>query len=151
MLTRNSMNYLAHRAYQKGYDLFVRTSYLTFFVVGTTGVAINLAITAFFAELVFGRENYFQAYLIGLTANLVYNFILHTRATFKTRTNHTRRLVYFTVYSLAMTYVQARVVKHLTDSVGVNWYLVVIASTILAASVITFLVFKFVLFKEPRN
>lgn len=123
-----------------------RTRYLHFFVVGMTGVAINLGITAFFAELVFGREQYFDAYLIGLFANLLYNFILHTRITFKTKGNHTRRLVIFTAYSLVLAYVQAQVVKYLTAVVGVNWYLVVIASVIFVFSILTFLLFKFVLF-----
>lgn len=132
--------------------LLHRTRYLHFFAVGMTGVAINLGITAFFAELVFGREYYFDAYLIGLFANLLYNFILHTRVTFKTKGNHTRRLVIFMAYSLALAYIQAQVVKWLTALVGVDWYLVVIASVILAFSVLTFLLFKFVLFvahEEP--
>lgn len=126
-----------------------RTRFVHFFVIGMTGVGINLGLTAFFAELVFGREQYFYAYLIGLFANLLYNFILHTRVTFKTRGNHTRRLTIFAAYSLVLAYVQAHVVRFLTDLVGVNWYLVVIASVIFAFSVVTFLMFKFVLFKEP--
>ncbi len=133
------------------YRLLVRTRYLHFFVVGATGVAINLGITAAFAELVFGREHYFSAYLIGLAANLLYNFVLHTAVTFKTKGDHTRRLVIFLVYSLVLTYVQAYVVKHVTAFVGVNWYLVVIASVILIFSVVTFLLFKFVLFREEKT
>jgi putative flippase GtrA len=130
------------------YRLMVRERYLHFFVVGASGVAMNLAITAFFAELVFGRENYFSAYVIGLTVNLLYNFILHTMVTFKTKGNHARRLSIFILYSLALTYLQAYVVKHLTEIVGVNWYLVVIASVIFFFSIVTFLLFKFVLFRE---
>lgn len=123
--------------------------YLHFFVVGVTGVAINLGITAFFAELVFGRENYFSAYLIGLSANLLYNFILHTFVTFKTTGGHFQRLSIFLGYSLALAYIQAQVVKAVTSYLGVNWYLVVIASVIFFFSIVTFVLFKFVLFKEP--
>ena len=119
------------------------TRYLHFLVVGVTGVAINLGITAFLTELVFGREQY----LIGLAANLLYNFILHTRVTFKTKGNHARRLAIFMAYSLCLAYIQAQCVKWLTAHVGVDWYLVVIASVIFAFSVLTFLLFKFVLFK----
>ena len=132
------------------YRLMVRERYLHFFVVGASGVAMNLAITAFFAELVFGRENYFSAYVIGLSVNLLYNFILHTFVTFKTKGDHARRLIVFVVYSLVLTYIQARVVKYITDLVGVNWYLVVIASVIFFFSIVTFLLFKFVLFREKR-
>ena len=124
--------------------------YMHFFVVGVTGVAINLGITAFFAELVFGRENYFSAYLIGLSANLLYNFVLHTFVTFKTKGGHVTRLSIFLGYSLALAYIQAQVVKTVTAMLGFNWYLVVIASVIFFFSIVTFVLFKFVLFKEPK-
>jgi len=125
--------------------------FVHFFIVGTTGVAINLGVTAFLTEFIFGREHYFSGYVIGLAANLLYNFILHTTVTFKTQGNHTRRLVVFTVYSLVMVYIQARVVKAITDAIGVNFYIIVIASVILVSSVITFLLFKFVLFKADEE
>jgi putative flippase GtrA len=131
--------------------LMVRLRYAHFFVVGATGVAINLALTAFFAELVFGRENYFPAYLIGLFVNLLYNFILHTIVTFKTKDKHAMRLMIFLGYSLVLTYVQAYLVKHITVWVGINWYLVVIASVIFFFSIITFLLFKFVLFQKDEG
>lgn len=125
--------------------------YLHFFAVGATGVALNLAITAFFAEIVFGRENYFSAYIIGLAINLLYNFTLHTVMTFKTKTKHLRRLTVFIIYSLVLTYLQAYMVKNIVSFVGVNWYLVVIASVILVFSIVTFLLFKFVLFREDEK
>jgi putative flippase GtrA len=131
--------------------LAVRERYLHFFIVGATGVAINLAITAFFAELVFGRERYFTAYVIGLVINLAYNFILHTIVTFKTKGDHVRRLTIFVVYSLILTFIQAQVVKYITNLVGVNWYLIVIAGVIFFFSIVTFLLFKFVLFRDPGS
>jgi putative flippase GtrA len=124
------------------------TRYLHFFAVGLSGVAINLAITGILTELFFGRENYFTAYLIGLAANLLYNFVLHTIVTFKTKGNHTKRLSIFMVYSLTLAYIQAMVTKSLTSWVGVDWYLVVIASVIMAFSIMTFILFKFVLFRS---
>lgn len=118
-----------------------------FFAVGATGVAINLGVTAFFAELVFGREEYFAAYLIGLSANLLYNFALHTAVTFKTKDKHIQRLTLFMAYSLGMAYLQAQVVRSLTALVGIDWYLLVIGLVILVFSLCTFVLFKFVLFK----
>lgn len=128
--------------------LLIVHRYAHFFAVGATGVFINLSITAFFAELVFGREHYFSAYLVGLGANLIYNFVLHTAVTFKTKTNHARRLAIFVAYSLALTYLQAYLVKTITPIVGIDFYLLVIASVILVFSVATFVLFKFVLFRE---
>lgn len=129
------------------FRLLRRTRYLHFLIVGVSGVVINLALTAFFAELVFGREEYFSAYLIGLSANLLYNFVLHTVMTFKTTHGHAPRLMAFVAYSLGLAYVQARCVQWLTAHVGVDWYLVVIASVIFCFSLFTFLLFKFVLFR----
>lgn len=133
---------------RSGITFLLETRYLHFFMVGATGVVLNLALTAFFAELVFGREHYFNAYLIGLLINLLYNFALHTFVTFKTSSNHLYRLSVFFIYSLTLAYVQAYIVKHLTDWIGINWYIVIIASVIFIFSIITFLLFKFVLFKE---
>jgi|CXWL01.1.fsa_nt_gi putative flippase GtrA len=132
--------------------IFLReTRYLHFFGVGATGVAINLAITAFFAEIVFGRTHYFNAYLIGLFVNLLYNFVFHTFVTFKTNSKHLYRLSIFVIYSLTLAYIQAYIVKYLTDWLGINWYIVIIASVIFIFSITTFVLFKFVLFKEAAS
>lgn len=128
-----------------------RTRYLHFFAVGMSGVGLNLATTVFFTEFVFGRENYFTAYLIGLSVNLIYNFTLHTIVTFKTTDRHFFRFASFLAYSLAMTYLQARLVKYLTDLVGVDWYVLVIASVIMVFSILTFMLFKLVLFKDKND
>ena len=78
-----------------------RVRYLHFFAVGISGVGLNLAITVGLTEFFLGRENYFTAYLVGLGANLIYNFVLHTLVTFKTEGSHARRLILFLGYSLA--------------------------------------------------
>lgn len=124
------------------------TRYLHFFAVGSTGVAINLGVTAFFAEVVFGREYYFDAVCIGIGVNLLYNFILHTKFTFKTKDKHIQRLVIFVAYSLLLAYVQAQVIDELVKLIGINWYLVVDAGTIFVFSLITFVLFKLFLFKK---
>lgn len=125
-----------------------RVRYLHFFAVGISGVGLNLAITVGLTEFFLGREHYFTAYLIGLGANLIYNFVLHTVVTFKTEGSHARRLLLFLGYSIALAYLQTRVVRYLTDLVGVDWYAIIIASVILVFSIFTFILFKFVLFKE---
>lgn len=136
---------------KRWWHLLHSSRFVHFFVVGSTGVAMNLLITGTLTEFIFGREQYFTGYVIGLTANLLYNFVLHTLITFKTKKDHTRRLVIFAVYSLAMVYIQAQVVKAATAVVGVNFYLIVIASVILISSIITFVLFKFVLFKPEQG
>lgn len=125
-----------------------RVRYLHFFAVGISGVGLNLAITVGLTELFFGREHYFSAYLIGLGANLIYNFVLHTVVTFKTEGNHALRLILFLGYSVGLAYLQTRVVRYLTDLIGVDWYVVVIGGVIMVFSALTFLLFKFILFRK---
>lgn len=130
------------------YDLLMRYRFLHFFVVGSTGVVINLGVTWGLTTFVFGLPNYFFAYLFGIAANLLFNFALYTIHIFKTQANHARRLAVFVIYSLAMTYIQATVVKFTTPIVGLQYYLLVIAATILFFSFVNFLVFKLSIFKE---
>src|SRR5262249_44192232 len=130
------------------FALLHKTKYLHFFLIGVSGVAINLGVTAFFAEFVFGRERYFEAYLIGLVTGLIYLFALHTFITFQTKERHLRRFVLFFIYSLLMSAFQAFLVKTITPIVGIQYYLLVIAAIILVFSTVTFVLFKLVLFKE---
>ena len=130
------------------FRLLVKTNYLLFFLVGISGVVLNLAITWYLTEFVFGRELYFDAYLIGLGVTLCYLFTLHTFITFNTKDKHIRRFVLFITYSLVMSGVQAFLVKTITPIVGIHYYLVVIASIILIFSTVTFLLFKLALFRE---
>lgn len=132
-------------------ELLFVSRYIHFFVVGVTGVALNLGITIGLTELYFGREQYFSAYLIGLTINLLYNFALHTFVTFKTTRNHSARLAVFLLYSVTLAYIQTRVVRYLTDLFGVDWYALVIAAVIMLFSAITFILFKLILFKEDSS
>lgn len=129
-------------------DFLLRHRLLHFFLTGGTGAALNLALTAALAELVFGREDYFYAYLIGLAANIVYNFVLHSRFTFRTQGGHRRRFAAFAAYNLAMTALQAVVVRRLVAWVGVDFYLPVIALVILCFSLLTYLVYRFWLFRQ---
>lgn len=122
--------------------------YIHFFAVGVTAVGLNLGVTVGFTELFFGREQYFSAYLIGLTVSLLYSFTMHTVVTFKTSSDHFKRLVYFAAYSLSLAYVQALLVKTITSIVGIDWYATVIAAVILSLSIMTFVIFKFFMFKE---
>jgi putative flippase GtrA len=95
-----------------------KTRYIHFFLIGTSGILLNLLVTWFLTEFVFGLERYFIAYIIGTAANLLYNFICNTVITFKTRRNHFVRLLRFVVYNLSMAIVQAAVVKYVTPLVG---------------------------------
>jgi len=127
--------------------LFVH-KYLHFFLTGVTGVLLNLLATWILTRFVFGLEGYFKAYLIGIVVNLIFNFIVHTVVTFKAKDHVLERMIGFLAYSLSMTTFQAWIVKTVTPMVGLEWYLLVIASVIFVFSIVTFLLFKYFLFKD---
>lgn len=128
--------------------LFYRVRLLHFLLVGGTGVLLNLLMTWFFTEFFFGLEGYFYGYLIGLSVNIVYNFLLHTHVTYKTKKEHMKRFRWFVAYTLVFTFIQALLVRWLTPLIGLEYYLFVIATIIAIGSIITFLIFKLWLFKE---
>jgi len=129
-------------------QLLYKYKYIHFFLIGMTGVGLALLITWSLTEYVFGLENYFTSYLIGLAANLVFNFTLHTYVSFNTHTNHPRRFVIFVIFSILMVSLQALTVKILTPLIGIEFYLLVIASVILVYSSISYFIFKFIIFSE---
>ena len=126
----------------------LKSKYARFFVTGASGVGINLVVTWTLTTFYFGLEKYFFAYMIGLTLNLIYNFVLHSFLTFKTNGYHGRRFAIFFLYSLFMTFIQAVTVKWITPMVGLKYYIFVIAIVILAFSTLNFFIFKYKIFKE---
>lgn len=122
--------------------------YVSFFITGATGVALNLVITWSLTTLLFGVDQYFYAYLIGLTMNLVYNFVRHALVTFQTKSSPGARFVLFILYSLGMAGLQALTVQELVAYIGDTYYLVVIAGVIFVFSTVTFVVCNYWLFNE---
>ncbi len=129
-------------------SLLMRYGYFQFFAVGGTGVVIDLGITWALTTYVYGAEHYFTAYLIGISVNLLWNFVLYSFTIFKTKGDHARRLVIFVGYSIFITWVNTLIVQWLVGLIGVRYYLEVIALVILVLSTINFFVFKLSLFKE---
>jgi hypothetical protein len=121
---------------------------LRFLLIGGTGVVGNLAITWFFTEYIFGLENYFDAYLIGICFNLLWNFALYSLWLFKTKRRHVVRFLVFVGYAVMMTWMNTNIVTTITPLVGLQYYLIVIVGTIFVLSVINFFVFKLSIFKE---
>jgi len=87
-------------------------------------------------------------YFIGTAVNICYNFLIHSILTFKTRRHHTRRFAFFVLFSTGSTIVQIGIVHMLTEYFGREYYLSIIAATILLLSVISFVFFKHSLFNE---
>jgi putative flippase GtrA len=128
--------------------LLHKHNYLVFFTIGVIGVIINLTAVFILTEYVFGLERYYTAYLIGLTLNIIFNFIFHTWITFQAKNRHIKRFILFVVYSIALTLIQALTVNIVTPLVGLKYYLLVISGFIFTFSTLTFIFFKLYLFKD---
>lgn len=130
------------------FSLLCNSRLIHFLSVGSAGALLNLFLTWSFTEFVFGQERYLDAFIIGIVGNLIFNFVLNTLITFKTKTRHARRFMGFVAYSLSMAGIQYYTVKSITPLVGIDWYLLVIAGVILAYAFLNFLFFKHILFRE---
>jgi putative flippase GtrA len=119
-----------------------------FLSVGSLGALLNLFLTWFFTTFVFGQAQYLDAFVIGITGNLIFNFTFNTLITFKTQKKHLRRFFGFVAYSLLMAGVQYLTVRAITPLIGIDLYLWVIAGVILAYSFLNFVFFKYILFRE---
>lgn len=136
--------------------LFMK-KFIHFLVIGSSGVFLNLLITFLLTRFVFLRESFYLgvkgytiSFLIGTLFNLIYNFILHTKITFKVKKNHGKRFAIFIIYSILMSSFQIWLNKMIVPVFGSEYHIFVDAGIILVFSIVTFIVFKLWVFKEKR-
>lgn len=123
--------------------------YIIYGLVGVGGAIANILVTWLFTEFVFGIEQYFAGYVLGLAANILFNFIFHALYTFRTRNELVvRRFTLFTLYSLILIIFHTVSVRLLVPVVGEHLYLLVIAAVITFYSIITFLVSRYYIFSD---
>jgi putative flippase GtrA len=132
-------------------NFLYKKRFVHFFLVAAIGFIINIIVTASLTELVFGREKYFIAYIIGLTTNLLFNFAMHVKITFKTKRKNLLRFVGFMAYNIGISIVNASLVKTLVNLTNTNLYLPIIIIVTVILFTINFLVSKYILFKEIKN
>ena len=133
------------------FRLLYKHKYLHFFSTGVTGVILNISAVWLTTEFLFGLENYFYGYIVGLAINLTYNFTMHTILTFKTKTEHVRRFFIFIAYSLIMSFIQAVIIKTITPIIGLKFYLFIIVGVIFLFSIFSFLFFKVWMFRDRKH
>lgn len=131
--------------------IFLKYRVIHFLITGGIGVLLNLVLTWALTEFYFGREHYFNAYIIGLVVNTLYNFTFYTLFIFRTEKQHFSRFAVFVVYGLSVASLQAFLTKKIVDFVGHEWYLIVIPLIILFFSFFSFLFYKLSIFKEKKS
>ena len=122
-------------------------TFLKFSFSSGLGVLTNLLITFALTEFLFGRDNYFYAYMIGLTVGLLVQFILHIKYTFKISNNISQKFQLFMSYSVIMTLIQAITVRSITSFIGVNYYIFIITFVICIFYFINYIINKIIIFK----
>jgi len=122
--------------------------FLNYLIVGGIGVLANIIITFLLTEFVFGRESYIYAFYIGTLINITYNFVFYSKITFKVqKIKHTKKIIFY-IYSLFIVLTQIFLVDVLVDLVGVNFYMLIIIFVIGMLSILSFIFFKLVIFKN---
>jgi putative flippase GtrA len=124
---------------------------IRFLLVGGTGTLLNLGVTWLSVTAVFGVKKYFWGAVLGLAANIIYNFTLYTISVFKTTENHHRRLSIFALYSICIAGLYLVLVRTVTAVVGAEYYLLVSAGAILFFAVVNYIVLKKSIFAEHMS
>lgn len=122
----------------------VFAKYLVFVLGGAVGLAINLGATYIFHS-VLGMWQ-MLAYAIGLSLNILFNFIYHRWITFNVKTHTERRLAMFTAVTLAVVAANWLLVYLFAEVMGYNIYVTSVV-VVVALSVINFIVNRIVVFK----
>ena len=125
--------------------------YVRFFLVGGSGIFLNLLITGLFAYFVFSEAYFYLASIIGTTVNILYNFYLHTKFTFKTKKRHGIRFTGFTTYTLVLASIQETIIAYYTPVIGIEYLIVFKGFVVLVFSIVTFLFFNYFLFKTSES
>jgi putative flippase GtrA len=121
---------------------------IKFGIVGSSGVALNLLITAILRYYVFAEPQFYLASIIGTIINTIYNFLLHTKFTFQTKQKHKRRFVFFAIYTLTLATLQEIIIATITPILGLEYLILFKAGVIACFAAFTYFFFNFVLFKE---
>jgi len=118
------------------------TQYLKYNLIGGLGVVLNLAITLALTELLFGRQNYLYAFVIGNIFNIAYNYAAFIRYIFPVQSLKDHKKAIFISYSIIIALAQVALSKVLVSFTGVDLYLPVLVLVIGVLSVISFFFFK---------
>ncbi len=127
--------------YYEKYEKFVK-----FLIIGTLGTILNLGVTYLSTEFIFGREKYMIGFLLGLFCNIIFNFVNYFKL-FKSKKKVVMRFTIFFSYVALYILLVTNLTKIIVDIVGLNFYMLVIASLTLFFAIINYSVFKLFIFK----
>jgi len=137
------MKKIFYKLYKK---LLLFRRYIIFIFGGGLGLVINLLITFVLTEYFYLWHMF--SYSIGLTLNIIINYIYHTKITFKIERSK-NRLIKFVVVFLLMVLLNWFFVYYFTEIIGFKkYYLIVIVAVTFVLSIINYLINKLYVFKK---
>ncbi len=110
------------------------------------GAAVNIAVSWAVVTLWLGIEQYLIASMLGLFANIVFNFQSYSRMLFQDSTYSHAQFISFCAYSAFTVVVYLSIVRFVTPLVGLEWYLVVSIGAIACLALVNFFFLKRVIF-----
>lgn len=130
------------------FKLCLKHRFIHFLFIGISNFILHLTLTWFFTRFFFGLEKYYYAYLLSLFIVIIYSFIMHTLITFKTKTNHKKRFFLFFINIIILSILQALIVFILSKFFIEKYYLIILTFSIIFTSIISFILYKFKIFKN---
>jgi putative flippase GtrA len=124
-----------------------RKAFFYTLLTGGSGALLSVVVTYLCVEYIFGIEEYFTAYLLGVVCGVVYAFAVFAFAVFKTTERLVRKFALFSGYMAVLVIVQAAAVNMLVPIVGSEYYLVVIVGVIAALSIVNYGVYANIIFR----
>jgi putative flippase GtrA len=109
-----------------------------FAFVGGSTFLLHVGLTVIFEKFWLGAEKFYYAYTLALVLSLLYNFVMHTIVTYKTKKRHLARFGTFVVYTVIINIFQNIFVKLGTNHFGVAYRYYVMAGVIILQSIADF-------------
>lgn len=119
--------------------------FIIFAIGGGLGAIINWTITVLLTEIF--KLWYMASYSIGLSVNLIFNFLYQRHVTFKVKDNLRRRFVIFAIISLSTIFLNMFLVYVITEYLKLFYLISIIIVTFLIA-IINFILNKEFVFKK---
>jgi len=118
--------------------------FIVFSVGGGLGALINWTITVVLTEIF--KLWYMASYSIGLTVNLIFNFLYQRHITFRVKDKVKRRFILFTIISLSTIFLNMFLVYMITEYFKLFYLISIIIVTVLIA-IINFILNKELVFR----
>jgi putative flippase GtrA len=119
--------------------------FIKFVMVGVITFLLTLGITYFFTEIL--NIFYLLSYFMVLSLVTLWNFFMNTFFIFKTKKNHKKRIIHYSISVIIFLLLNTFTVKFLTEYIRFYYIVSIIISTIFFI-LLKFIVYNHLIFKD---